>query len=274
MEACPSRVRGGESMANPFPGIDPYVEAQKFWRDFHTRFLTYSCDAINERVPSRYRAVLEEQFTIATLTSDGDEEVGPDVVILRDDAATAGPPRHATPGVLAEPVTIPLPKIVTEQVTERWIEIQRGEDRSVVAVIELLSPTNKSGSGLNDYLARRRRLIGEPVHLIELDFLIGGRRLPMSRRLPEGHFYALVSRASRRPYSEVYAWTIRQNLPTIPIPLDPPDPDILLDLASLYATAYERGPSSLLRRDHPLKLPFSAEDRAWAEVLSRLVRGA
>jgi hypothetical protein len=28
------------------------VEAQKFWRDFHTRFLTYSCDAINERVPS------------------------------------------------------------------------------------------------------------------------------------------------------------------------------------------------------------------------------
>jgi len=196
------------------------------------------------------------------------------VVLLRDDAATPGPSRPGVPGVLAEPVTIPLPKIVTEQVTERWIEVQRGEDRSVVAVIELLSPTNKAGSGLNDYLARRRRLIREPVHLIELDFLIGGRRLPMSRRLPAGHFYALVSRASRRPNSEVYAWKVRQNLPTIPIPLDPPDPDVSLDLASLYATAYERGPSGLIRRDHPLKLGLSAEDRAWAEALSKQVGGA
>jgi hypothetical protein len=28
-------------MPNPFPGIDPYVEAQLNWSSLHTRFLTY-----------------------------------------------------------------------------------------------------------------------------------------------------------------------------------------------------------------------------------------
>ena len=41
-------------MPNPFPGIDPDVEGQLTWRDFHTAFLTYLRDAINDRLPDRY----------------------------------------------------------------------------------------------------------------------------------------------------------------------------------------------------------------------------
>jgi hypothetical protein len=249
-------------MANPFPGIDPYIEAQNYWEDFHTRFLTYVCDAINDRLPEGYDAKVEERFTIASFRDEA--EVRADVAILR--------PRTAGPGgggvaveVAAEPVTVPLPELVAEEDTHRWIEVRRLDDRSIVAVIELLSPSNKVGHGRVDYLARRRLLIDEPVHLIELDFLLGGRRLPMRRPLPPGDFYALVARAGRRPDCEVYAWTIRQRPPAIPIPLDPPTPDVPIDLASLYATAHERGRYDRgLRRDRPLDLPLPPDDLAWA----------
>ena len=45
----------------------------------------------------------------------------------------------------------------------------------------------------------------------------------------------------RRPDCEVYAWTLRDPLPRIPIPLLALDPDVVLDLGAVFATAYERG---------------------------------
>ena len=35
-------------MPRPFLGIDPYLEAQGVWGDFHPRFITYLCDSLNE----------------------------------------------------------------------------------------------------------------------------------------------------------------------------------------------------------------------------------
>ena len=49
-------------MPNPFPGIDPYVEGQLTWRDFHAPFLTYLRDSINRRLPPRYSAVIEGEI--------------------------------------------------------------------------------------------------------------------------------------------------------------------------------------------------------------------
>ncbi|MBX6316783.1 MAG: DUF4058 family protein, partial [Isosphaeraceae bacterium] len=140
----------------------------------------------------------------------------------------------------------------------------------LVTVIEVLSPTNKTGSGREEYLEKRRELIDRPVNLVELDLLLGGRRLPMAEPLPPGDYYALVSRAERRPQAEVYAWTIRQPLPTIPIPLRPPDPDVPLDLAAIFATAYERGRyARSLDYGAPLTVPLAETDRLWAEGLAR-----
>jgi len=254
-------------MTNPFPGIDPYVESQHYWQDFHTRFLTYTSDAINDQLPDHYEARFEERFTIASYHTEGD--VRPDVAILRDESASRSPRSTTTTLELAEPVTIPLPVLIAEEITERWLELRRREDRSVVAVIELLSPSNKVGDGWGRYLTKRGLLIAEPIHLIELDFLIGGLRLPMARPLPPGHFYAFVARAERRLNCSVYAWTIRQRLPTIPIPLDPPDLDLTLDLAALYTTAYDRGRyARSIRREKPLDLPLGLDDLAWIGTLT------
>src|SRR5947209_4040757 len=97
---------------------------------------------------------------------------------------TTGPTFTPGPSLIA-----PLPSL--EVAREPYIEILRRSDRTVVTVIELLSPDNKSGAGCGQYLAKRDALLLSTVHVIELDFLIGGRRLPMGGPLPPGDFYAL-----------------------------------------------------------------------------------
>ena len=144
-------------------------------------------------------------------------------------AGTSAQPRRA--GVLMlEPVTIDLPVEEIEEVRDLWIEIRHRPDRDLVTAIEILSPTNKLGEGYWQYQGKRRSLIRQNVHLVELDLLVRGQRLPMGQELPAGDFFAFVSRADRRSKSDVYAWSVRDCLPNIPIPLRSPDPDVILEL--------------------------------------------
>ncbi len=89
------------------------------------------------------------------------------------------------------------------EVSDVWIEVRRRTGRTPVTVIELLTPTNKSGDGFVEYKLKRRSLIRQKINVVELDLLLGGRRLPMSLPLPVGDYFAFVSRAHHRPNSEV-----------------------------------------------------------------------
>jgi Protein of unknown function (DUF4058) len=138
-----------------------------------------------------------------------------------------------------------------------------------VTIIELLSPTNKSGQGHTDYLYKRVSLIARTIYLLELDSLIAGRRLPMGRPL-RGIYHALVSRADRRPISDVFSWSIRDPLPTIPVPLMAPDADISLDLATVFNTVYQRGRyERSIDYSAALELPLGPKNRTWAEKRAR-----
>ena len=198
----------------------------------------------------------------------------PDIHGQRRPAADL-PERAAAAGGAAlaiEPVTVPLvPPEVEEIAVHRWIEIRRRPDRVLVALIELLSPSNKAEPGFSEYARKRQELIGQPIHLVELDFLIDGLRPPMAGPLPPGDFYAFVSRADRRLDCDVYAWSIRQPIPPIPLPLDPPDPDLPLGSGrGLCDDLRERLlPSQDPATTSPLGLPLSPDDLAWAEATAR-----
>jgi hypothetical protein len=152
----------------------------------------------------------------------------------------------------------------------KLIEILHRPERSVVAILELLSPTNKEEPGRSDYLAKRNAVLRHPVHLVELDLLIGGHRLPPEDDLPPGDYYALVSRGECRPQCQVYAWTMPQRLPAIPIPLLPPDPDVWLDLAAVFATTYERGRyARSLEYGSPPPITLNDEARQWVMQQAR-----
>ncbi len=95
----------------------------------------------------------------------------------------------------------------------------------------------------------------------------------MSLPLPTGDYFAFVSRAERPPDSDVYAWTIRDRLPSIRIPLFGATPDVALDLAGVFAISYERGRyASLIDYATSPSVLRNTDDRAWAEKRARRTR--
>ena len=102
-------------MNSPFPGMDPYLEAQGRWRDLHASLITYSRDALNEVLSENYVAQIDEQIRLVS----PDAVVGvlyPDVLVgldlllggrrLRYEKANAprgllrfGGPGRASPGL-------------------------------------------------------------------------------------------------------------------------------------------------------------------------------
>ena len=253
-----------------FPGVDPYLESQHFWPDFHTRFITYACDVIADRLPRGYAAQIDERIVLVEPSGDRSATARSHLAVERYAPHTDVASRQAT--LTLEPVTIPFEEL--EEVRKTRVEILRWPARQLIAVLELLSPANKVEPGFSAYRAKRVALLGQKVHLIELDLLLGGRRLPMRCPLPPGDYFALVGRADRFPDCQAYHWSIRHPLPMIPVPLHGADADIHLDLAYVYATAHERGRySQLIDYQAPLEVALDPEDRAWAEALARAPAG-
>jgi hypothetical protein len=194
----------------------------------------------------------------------------PDVVVTRGERLAPSSEGSAGTAAMAtlEPVTIPL--TILEGPRETYIEILYQPDRSLVATLDLLSPANKEAPGRTVYLAERRALLLQHVHVVELDLLFGGRRLPLQQSLPAADYYDLLSRGDRRPECQVYRWTLRQSLPTLPVPLRAPDADLHIDLAAVFATAYERG--RFFRRlnyQGPAPAFLREENRRWCEAIAQ-----
>ena len=259
-------------MTSPFPGMDPYLEDPAVWRDFHGE-LIYACRGVLlDRLPAQYDAAVDEQVRLVEVEEGGDDRVArdvlPDVAVSHGTTGAAGGAGNAGP-VVMEPVTIRVP--AAQEVRSRWIEIRYRPDRSLVTVVEILSPTNKSSDGHGEYRAKRRALLRQDVNLVELDLLVGGRRLESTGTLPPGDYYALVSRPERPGERDVYAWGARLPLPAIAVPLRPGDGSVTLDLAAAFSIAYDRGRyGRRLRYDAPPAAPLNEADRAWAAGLGRV----
>jgi hypothetical protein len=162
--------------------------------------------------------------------------------------------------------------VIEEESRESFIKIVQLPQRTLVAVLELLSPSNKEGAGRIEYLAKRNALLLQDVHLVELDLLLGGRRLPLREPLPPADYFALVSRGDRRPDCNVYAWQLPDLLPTIPVPLRSPGRDVPANLAKVFNLAYDRGRyANSLNYDEAPTVVFGREQTAW--VRSRVKSG-
>jgi len=157
-----------------------------------------------------------------------------------------------------------LPLLMLDEERVSYLEILHRPDQQLVTTMELLSPSNKVDPGYREYMTKRNIILHEPVHLVEFDFLLGGKRLPMRGSLPPGDCYAIVSRCSTRPNAEVYAWSLCNPLPAIRVPLRAPDPDLVLDLSAVYEETFRRGRyGRSLRYGQPLKVPLAPEAVEW-----------
>jgi uncharacterized protein DUF4058 len=146
------------------------------------------------------------------------------------------------------------------------VEIRDTQDRRLITSIEILSPTNKRGQRRDEYLAKRRRLLLSTAHLMEIDLLRQGQRVPMRRPLPPAPYFVFLSRAEDRPVIDIWPITLREPLPTVPVPLLPGDPDVSLDLQSALSNIYDLlGYDLAVDYRRPLEVPLSPEDANWAQ---------
>jgi hypothetical protein len=129
--------------------------------------------------------------------------------------------------------------IMAEKAPHYWVEIRDAKRRTLVTAIEPLSPFNKRGQGRLEYLQKRDALLASPAHLIEIDLLRKGRRLPMRRKLPDAEYFIFVSRAGQRPITGVWPVRLQDPLPEVPVPLLKGDPDAVLDLQKALQNIYD-----------------------------------
>ena len=253
--------------SSPFPGMNPYLEGPENWSDCHATFVHALREALNERLPPNYYArVGELVITVASEQPEGRTRE-PDVFLGKtpDQSRPADislSPHFST--TLLEPIAAANVEHLDPH-TELFIEVLRMPEREVVTVIELFSPTNKYGAGRTEYAQKRVQLLRTPANLVELDLLRAGRRMPV----PKDDYFCFISPGDRRPSCDVYHWSVRDLLPTLPIPLQKPDSDVLLPLAGPFKTAFARGQySRFIDYTQPPPPPaFPPEAAAWLAQL-------
>ena len=259
-------------MPSPFPGMDPYLEGPE-WRSFHTELATQIGLQLVPQLRPKYIVRPEKVYILTAADPDPTRQRRvPDVSVRRSDLpgaamSTVGDNGGATAVLERPPLQLRFAEV--EEVPQVTVNIYDAADRTLVTAIEVLSPTNKDRSqGRTEYLAKRQRVFHSDAHLIEIDLLRSGPRLPMADPIPPTDYCVLVSRADRRPMTDVWPVSVRQSLPTVPVPVLPGDLDAKLDLQQAVSTVYDAWAYDVeLTYVGPPPVPLSGADAAWAAHL-------
>jgi hypothetical protein len=167
------------------------------------------------------------------------------------------------------------PTILTVETRQResFLEIRAAGSHEVVTVIEIISPTNRQGSGREEYLRKQGEVLDSKTHLAEIDLLRRGAPVvaapvDMLMALPEYDYLVCVRRATYRGRVEVYSVTVCKRLPRVAIPLRAPDADVVLDLPSIFTRCYDNGAyATRIDYNQPPPEPLRPDDEAWADAL-------
>lgn len=250
-------------MESPFPGMDPYLE--RHWLDVHTKLVAYAADELNRVLPETLVARTEERVAVE---SDGvlGRMIGPDVRVFSPasaDASDAGPAVDAPFKLVLD----------LDPVIERFIRIL-DESGQLVTVIEFISPTNKSGPGLEAYREKRGELITAGVHLVEVDLVRQGdwRALLRPHVCPPDAVapYRVTIRSPPGTAVYLYPTHLDDKLPDVPVPLRPGDPRVTLPLQRLVGAVYANGRyGRTIDYRQPCDPPLDGQDASLAEEILR-----
>jgi hypothetical protein len=243
--------------------MNPYLEQDDAWHDFHERFLPVAAELIAAQVDPRYIVKIDEHVYVHELSAEQRGFLGrADVAVTRSASTTPA----ATGTTLAAPIRVRFVQDV-DTVGQSYLEVRDRHTRKVVTVVELLSPANKQpGPDREQYLAKRLRFLHSAVHLVEIDLLRGGDRLPPADATACA-YCVLVSRMQERPEAGLWPLALRERLPVIPVPLTSPDPDARLDLQEVIHRVYDAAHYGTYIYAAEPNPPLSAEDAAWARAL-------
>ena len=261
-------------MPSPFPGMDPYLEGS-LWPDVHATVIPLIREAIVPALPRGYFANIDQYLWLGEEDSDEPpRRAKPDALVYVGPKVTTRPARGTT--AVAEPTAytrLPNPKRVRRK---RYIRLIDATDRSVVTVIELLSPSDKLPKiDRSHYLAKRDEYMAAGANVVEIDLLRKGHRVPLGDPdPPAADYYILVSRAVAYPAAEVWGFNVQEKIPTFPIPLKPDHDPIPFDLRACLDHAYDAADyGGQIDYTGPPTPALRSPDAAWAaELLAKPAR--
>ena len=265
-------------MSNPFPGMNPYLEAPAHWSNVHGRLIAILTDMLDTALPVGYVANIQERCRVVQT----ERSIFPDSLVRQDRYTT--PPSGST--VTASPLResdvfgADRPRIVQRlplEPRETYIDIlDAAESRAVVATIEVLSPVNKTrGDGQEQYLTKQRKVLDSHTHLVEIDLLRAGLPTVASGRpalpdLPRYDYLVCLHWTGAGEQFEIWPIPLRDRLPRILVPLANNDPPVVLDLQTALDHCYERGRfARQIDYTQPPVPPLTTEDAAWCDALLR-----
>lgn len=257
-------------MPSPFPGMDPYLEDPVIWRGVHQSLNTYIRDALQPMLRPKYHARLDERVYLAPLP----QIMYPDVSIsripkLREPATSYNP----SVAIRQHPVIEPFTLVLLGDDRERrkpFIEIIQSKTGEVVTVIELISPSNKMGAGHEEYARKQEEILNTRANLVEIDLLGNGIRVTPEPEDINGRidyrYMVSVNRSTRRNAYELYPIRLTDSLPHFRVPLVSPDPDVTLDLQTVFDLCYDNGDyASVTDYNQPPSVRMSFEEGAWVK---------
>ena len=252
-------------MQCPFPGMDPYLEHPSLWPDVHNSLITAMRDALVPRVAPRYYVALERRTYL--LAPDDVVFVGrPDIAISPvENAPWPKPMSQIAEASAIYEVDVPM----GDEVDESYLEIREVKTAKLITILELLSPVNKlHEDGRRQYVDKRSTVVRSRTSLVEIDLLRAGP--PMTVVGPDVHsdYRMLVSPGWRRPQSQLYAFSLRDPIPDVPIPLLPGEEAPILSLNQVFHDLYDRARFDLrLDYTQPPVPPLNEDAAAWAQPL-------
>jgi hypothetical protein len=212
--------------------MDPYLEAPELWPDVHHSLVSVLSEVLNQQLRPNYYARING---FGVFLGDADAPV-------------------------------------EENVRRSCINILERVTRSIVTVVEVLSPGTKAfrSASRESYEAARERLLQSSASLVEIDLLRAGHGFIQHQLLPRDEYRVVVSCRRDRPKLSCWTTSLQQPLPTIPVPVRDGDADVALDLQDAITAVYERGAFDL-RIDYtvdPLP-PLNSTNGQWIAHLLR-----
>ncbi len=250
-------------MPSPFPGMNPYLEHEDAWHNFHEQFATALVSALEPQLGPHYFAKVDERVYVHELPYEERRFLGRGDAVVRM-TSSAGP--QTATALAQRPGFIDVPTPPYDRVSLSNVEIRDRKNRRLITLIELLSPSNKdSGPDRQQYLAKRNDVLCSRVNFVEIDLLRGGKRMPLIEGR-EGSYFVLIKRLEASPPSvSICPIGLRERLPVIPIPLQPGDREPEIDLQAILHQLYDQnGYAKFIYDEEP---PLPPEEEEWARSL-------
>ena len=245
-------------MPSPFPGMNPWLEQEGLWQDFHTKFLVAVSERLVPQVGPNYFVLLEHHIYVHEPPDERTQCLRADLLVTHSPSAAQ---QQVGAVVLDAPAQVEHPVHEVERVP--FLEVRHAARGDLVTVLELLSPSNKQGENRQQYLTKREQLLNSETHLVEIDLLRGGESMPDTDR-PACDYSVLVSRWEHRPRAGFWPVQLRERLPEVPIPLRRPDGDARVDLQEVLHRVYDAsGYVNFIYRGSATP-PLRPEDAEWA----------